>query len=118
MSTMTNSQDTIVDLPLLLVGTQPMPGSSNDILSPQLLTPFSLVPSFQSTFLLTMMHLKLLVLVPVHRRPGWTIVLSIHCADLNLSLEGSDEGSEGGRVSSIRLTKWGFLYLYCPLVSN
>jgi hypothetical protein len=59
---MTNSHDTTVDLPLLLVGMQPTSGSNDDILTPQLSMPFSLVPSYQSTYLFTVMPLEPLVL--------------------------------------------------------
>jgi hypothetical protein len=66
---MTNSHDTTTfDLPLLLVGIQPTSGFNDDILPLQLLTPFSLVPSYHSTYLLAVMPFEPLVLVPVHRK--------------------------------------------------
>jgi hypothetical protein len=75
---MTNSHDTTtVDLPLLLVGMQPTSGSNNDILTPQLSAPFSLVPSYQSTYLLAVMSFEPLVLVPVHRK-AWLDNCTVH----------------------------------------
>jgi hypothetical protein len=48
---MTNSHDTTVYLSLLPAGMQPTYGSNDDIIMPQLLMPFSLVPSYQAIYL-------------------------------------------------------------------
>jgi hypothetical protein len=64
---MTDSHDTItVDLPLLLVGMQPTSGSNDDILTLQLPTLFSLVPTYLFTYLFTVMPLEPLALVRMH----------------------------------------------------
>jgi hypothetical protein len=67
---MKDSHDTTtVDLPLLLlVSMQPTSGSNDDILTPQLLMLFSLVPTYLFTYLFTMMPFQPFVLVPVHRK--------------------------------------------------
>jgi hypothetical protein len=65
---MTNSHNTTVDLPLLLVRMQPTSGSNDDILMPQLSKLFFLVPTYLFTYLFTMMPFEPLVLVPVHHK--------------------------------------------------
>jgi hypothetical protein len=67
----------------LLVGMQSTPGSNNDILTPQLLTTFSLVPFYHFTYLSSVMPFEPLVSVPVHRK-AWldNCTVNTHYADL------------------------------------